>query len=846
MVLALSGLGGLSAVVRSTPTPALVPDLAFWYDAAKGITLNGSDVSAWADQSGAANHVAQATAALQPVYTASNPHFRGRPSVDFHKAAGEYLFGADLPVCTAMSGSDKPLTVFVVCRRSTKISADEHAFTLGNSGQATQSYLSGGWRYQNSNSQRVNGDVRDDAGTAATNSTGLNETTDLGPQVLIWQFTGTGIETYVVGNSQNPRYDATVNATTSGGDYSSQGAITFDRFSIGAQLRASTASKPAEMEVAAIVGYTRDLTDAERNRVAMYLWREYCDSNVTTVLPDSILDSLIHSWDAAGVSALAGETIASITDGAGGKTFSSPLSTNRPTCRVDATSGKKYAEFDGVDNYMTAGVAADWQFLHDGTDYTLALVYRPKAAASALTPMVDTVDNDTSATGHSGIGIYHDAASAAHSIQVKIGATNATAVLNHDSQDGGSRPDAWHVLILTREGSVPSSEENYTLTLDNELYVVADQGVAPNAVAPDFALTLGALAGAGTFGQFDFQALLVFDRKLGRPGALQNLAEVLARNYATDHTAIVAGNGLAGVLNDAVNLHRGFPGVLYTQAGRFLCTYRRGPDHGNSAGVACIATSADGYRWSGERVIVDDSANYDWRGTNFLGQISTGRIFLGGKLSQTDSTLLPFTAHVLYSDDDGETWQGPVFLSNAGDSWFRGIASGTLDYDEGINSVVELGDGTLLAHFMALVDGAVYPHILQCRSMDGGATWTQPEPIYYGRQPGLGNFPQDERCQEPVCIRFADGELLLAIRADTPNERIYFARSTDADGFHDGVYRRLGQPAHGAGPGRTGRRLAFPSLRNVAELRGVAVFRGPRRDLDRSAANQQFAGDHDA
>lgn len=52
-------------------TPAQLPNLALWLDAADAstITLNGSNISQWNDKSGNERNATQATAAYQPVYT---------------------------------------------------------------------------------------------------------------------------------------------------------------------------------------------------------------------------------------------------------------------------------------------------------------------------------------------------------------------------------------------------------------------------------------------------------------------------------------------------------------------------------------------------------------------------------------------------------------------------------------------------------------------------------------------------------------------------------------------------------------------------------------------------------
>ncbi len=94
--LSLGLRSGRRAAFNFKSISGLVLDL----DAAKGITLNGSTVSAWADQSASGFHVSQATPANQPTYNATDSLFNGRPSVQgsgshyLTRAAVAAIFGA--------------------------------------------------------------------------------------------------------------------------------------------------------------------------------------------------------------------------------------------------------------------------------------------------------------------------------------------------------------------------------------------------------------------------------------------------------------------------------------------------------------------------------------------------------------------------------------------------------------------------------------------------------------------------------------------------------------------------------------------------------------------------------
>lgn len=77
------GIQNTTSSTSAVWTPAQLPSLTAWYDAADTgtITLNGSTVSQWNDKSGNNWHMSQATATWQPTYQATS--FNGKPSLFF-------------------------------------------------------------------------------------------------------------------------------------------------------------------------------------------------------------------------------------------------------------------------------------------------------------------------------------------------------------------------------------------------------------------------------------------------------------------------------------------------------------------------------------------------------------------------------------------------------------------------------------------------------------------------------------------------------------------------------------------------------------------------------------------
>jgi len=78
-------LAGKFGYFRQSFTPRSLANLALWYDGAdtSTFTLNGSNVSQWADKSGNNRHGVQATAANQPAYGTWSGSLRALDNTDF-------------------------------------------------------------------------------------------------------------------------------------------------------------------------------------------------------------------------------------------------------------------------------------------------------------------------------------------------------------------------------------------------------------------------------------------------------------------------------------------------------------------------------------------------------------------------------------------------------------------------------------------------------------------------------------------------------------------------------------------------------------------------------------------
>lgn len=111
--------------------PLTISGLYAWYRSDLGITLNGSTVSAWADQSGSGRHLTQATGSKQPTYNSTDSQYNNKPSLTFTAASQTVLTNSSFTWTT--------FTVFLVC----KVTAAGYYFIRGTTPNIDAYYSTG-------------------------------------------------------------------------------------------------------------------------------------------------------------------------------------------------------------------------------------------------------------------------------------------------------------------------------------------------------------------------------------------------------------------------------------------------------------------------------------------------------------------------------------------------------------------------------------------------------------------------------------------------------------------------------------------------------------------------------
>jgi hypothetical protein len=214
-------------------SPLDLSGLSFWVKGDTGITLNGSKVSAWADQSGNGKNLIQNTAGNQPTYLSSAKN--GKPGVRFTVAATSFMSTSNFTSAIA-----HPM-VFIVYTQSQIVAGNqEYVFDCG-----------GGDRVQMNKNQNNRTAIYAGAQIQVT------ETYPLSWRIRCLAYNGSNGKMFTNGSQ-----------TVSG----NVGTQTMPNFVVG---RWAGGSAYSEFDVTEILIYNSILSDSDRNKVEGYLNRKY-------------------------------------------------------------------------------------------------------------------------------------------------------------------------------------------------------------------------------------------------------------------------------------------------------------------------------------------------------------------------------------------------------------------------------------------------------------------------------------------------------------------------------------------------------------------------------------------
>lgn len=751
------------------PVPQQIAGLAHWLraDDIAPADRAGDLVSAWRCKVSATNNCVEAT--NKPAFQAANPWFNGHASVNFDGVNDRLVSGTSSALAAALSGSDVPFTVFLMIRNPAKIASGDKILWSLCSGSSANRH---GLRFTVGSNQFFHRTWRITSDNVARN--GDANLTDTSPIIRCEAFSGTTIKQFLVGYSDNPDNDMVVEQYAPNHDGANPppaaatmdtASITFDRLSIGCEA-SPTPTAFAAIEVAEVIVYGRELSEAERVRVMSYLWGRYAPPFSA---PASI-PGLIHHWDCSLLAANPSDDVAELPDQvAGGKSFDQNTQANRPICQLHP-NGRKILRFDGSGHYMTSGVAADWNVLHNATGHSVAIVFRVRNADdNALHPLLDTVVDDLG--GERGMGLYYDDSGTNRCLR-QLSGTGVAAVLNHTSSADLLRPQEWQVAGRQYWPTIPSTEFNFELFLNGQIYASVDQSTAPSASDATNALTLGALANGTSPAAIEVAEIVIFDRPIGRY-AWRKLGEYFSEKWWAQHHSLVGGNGRGGDRNDnsdgGNSRHRGFPVATRDSTGSLLAVWARDTQHTFTAAAKVVmAQSATGVgRWSPERVLVETVSPPPYKafdGCILRKQVAphAGRILLTWDEADTISDSSERGTQVMWSDDDGRTWSTPQDIDQ--DQPLVYSRSGSC------HQILELPTGELLFFHSGIVAGqSSWLRSLVRRSSDGGETIGPAVQIAPVGTPTLGDY------NETCCVRIpSTGTLAAMVRIDDPGVPQYF------------------------------------------------------------------------
>lgn len=244
-------------------------------------------------------------------------------------------------------------------------------------------------------------------------------------------------------------------------------------------------------------------------------------------LPSNLAN--LYWWVRAdvGVTESSGD-ISSVEDhGSSGLNMVQATGLDQPTLISGELGGKPVIRFDGVDHFMTAGVASDWTFMSNGSSFTIFKVSKITDPSPFDLQFFMGTKNNTG--GQVGFHLmYDDRSGFGLSDNLKFGIAGGSVVVDISANDTYTT-QAYHISEITYERGITGDDAKEYI--DGSLVGSGDEQNAPSSNNPQATLQIGRDTSDGNLLKGDIAEIIIYNDAKGSADR-QRVRDYLTTKYS--------------------------------------------------------------------------------------------------------------------------------------------------------------------------------------------------------------------------------------------------------------------------------------------------------------------------
>lgn len=424
----------------------------------------------------------------------------------------------------------------------------------------------------------------------------------------------------------------------------------------------------------------------------------------------------------------------------------------KPTLQTNEINGLPVIRFASGD-ILKASTASDWKFLHDGSAFTVFVVW--KATSTNPDALYMLLDTGGISTADIGFGLFYDDRSGSSKdeqlyVVVNRGTGGSNELVFYTANRRSVGAGRWHVSGVHRESAGDG-------TINNDGHWGGDgtgsPDGSPSASDPTSALAVGARYD-NTFNLVgDIAYILIYDSYLSSTN-YKRVTQYLGDRFAQDEYLFFEPATILVDVDGETYDYAVCGGMTVAPNGDLVMSYLLGDSHTTNWDEVYIMISDDkGSTWGAPTKIFDfqdDGGSSTMYIPQFFTAHSDGRLLLKAGKVVSGSLVIDGLAY-WESDDNGDTWSSPIAVPGNG-----------TDYDWGGGGpIIELANGDLLFpyRYRDTGDGTLWTTAVS-KSVDGGDNWAVFTDIAQGTQ-----------YDEPGLVQLANDDIICLIRDDGSSPR---------------------------------------------------------------------------